>query len=214
MQEQECPKCKQKNPKRAKMCRNCGSILPNHADNHALQELFSEDATIFPMALTPYETPYEDDKTLPHRQSESVDSTPVDTRSIFIPEEEPTDTSNMGVAIMQGGLILLELTTNTRFHIQADELNEIVIGRVNHKTNYKPTVDLSTVEGQKFGVSRRHATLRKAGSLLQLVDHHSVNGTYLNGDKIEPQQIRIVRDKDVIRFGGITLQVLYVNEVL
>ena len=209
MIETVCPKCQYKNPGQGKSCRNCGETLPDNPLQIAVQVLATDenDVTNFPMSID-----VEEDNTLPHREHDEVSSTPVDTINLYVADDEPTDSSNMGMAIMQGGLILLELKTQKRFHISADELREVLIGRVNQNTHYMPTVDLSDVDGQKQGVSRRHATLQKAGNLLQLIDHHSVNGTFLNGEKLVPEQARIVRDKDVIRLGGVSLQVIYVNE--
>ena len=77
---------------------------------------------------------------------------------------------------------------------------------------YQSRVDLSELEAHKFGVSRRHATLSRERHLLKIVDHHSVNGTFLNGQKLVPEQSRIVRDKDIIRLGGMVLQIFYVKK--
>jgi hypothetical protein len=203
-----CPKCQHKNPKRAKMCRKCGANLVDQPTQVMVQDLQPDDVTNYPMLANTAD----DDQTMLHREDNGVSSTPVDTKNLHIPDDESTDSSNMGMAIMQGGLILLELKTHTKFYISADELREVLIGRVYQNTHYMPTVDLSGVDGQKQGVSRRHATLQKTGSLLQLIDHHSVNGTFLNGEKLVPEQSRIVRDKDVIRLGGVSLRVIYMNE--
>lgn len=208
MAKQACPECNFDNPERVTKCQQCGSRLDATILKFDLKQMFTDDMTLFPMISPPEELTKE------HQQSDDMDGTIVDTQDLGGLADELTDTSQMGMALMQGGLILREIKSNTKFHIKVDELSEIVIGRANRKTDYVPTVDLSVVDGHKYGVSRRHATLRRNGGLLLLYDHHSVNGTFLNGQKLVPEQSRIVRDKDVIRISGVSLQVVYVNQIL
>ena len=67
-----------------------------------------------------------------------------------------------------------------------------------------------TVVGREFGaglvvpndtVSRQHASLIKSGSQVELRDHLSTNGTWINGGKLSGSQI--LRPGDSVRFGSI-----------
>lgn len=212
MATQICPECNQVNYVTVGVvayCGNCRALidttLPTVTFRNQLRAAIAqEDVTYFPVK--------EGDSTLDNaRVGDETESKASITQELKMPEEDPADTSNMGMALMQGGLILRDVLTNKRFHIKAEDLNEIIIGRASSDPNYKPTVDLTAVDGHKYGVSRLHATLRRAGSLLVLTDKASINGTFLNGVKLVPEQERIVRDKDEIWLGRIRLQVIYVN---
>ena len=57
-------------------------------------------------------------------------------------------------------------------------------------------------------VSRRHAEVRRSGNTLELVDVGSLNGTYVNGDRIdtvqlaEGDQLQVGKFKLVVVIGG------------
>lgn len=51
-------------------------------------------------------------------------------------------------------------------------------------------------------VSRRHARLEPAGSVLRLVDLGSTNGTRVNGRRV---QEHLLRDGDLVEFGSVQL---------
>lgn len=55
-------------------------------------------------------------------------------------------------------------------------------------------------------VSRRHAEIRRRGSYLMVVDVGSFNGTYLNGARVDSEEL--LRDSDELRVGKFNLLVL------
>lgn len=116
---------------------------------------------------------------------------------------------SMGKVRMRGELLLTEEKTGTKFRITQDQLRGTVLGRASQATGFRPTIDLTGVDGHKQGVSRHHATVSKRDNLLVIVDHNSTNGTYLNGQRLVPEQPRVVRDNDLIRIGHISLRVTY-----
>jgi pSer/pThr/pTyr-binding forkhead associated (FHA) protein len=116
---------------------------------------------------------------------------------------------NTGKAIMQSDLLLVVQGSDKKYHIASNQLQEVVLGRSNRETGYTPTVDLTEVDGQKYGVSRRHATLTRRDSLLRLIDHSSTNGTFLNGKRLAPEQSRVVRDGDMIRLGQLEILIAF-----
>lgn len=108
-----------------------------------------------------------------------------------------------------GDLILTELQTGTQFHIALEDVQQVSIGRVDRAREIRPTVDLTAIGRQTAEVSRHHATITKRYGFLVLIDHGSVNGTYLNGQRLIAEQARVLRENDHIRLGRITLGVTF-----
>lgn len=86
---------------------------------------------------------------------------------------------------------------------------ETIFGRTDPTTNTLPDVDLSPYGALEKGVSRVHATLRRGDDTLTLVDLGSVNGTFLNGQRLIPNQPRVLRDGDEIRFGKLVVHLYF-----
>lgn len=184
MTQQTCSNCGHQNLPTAINCENCDALLSVTVeiedDAHPTTKPISADGLIEPVT-----TRYIDD---------------------IVNADEELKT---GKAVMHGDLILIVQQTGKRYHVTGNQLQEVVLGRQNPDTGYIPTVDLSQVEGHKYGVSRRHATLTRRDSLLVLIDHSSTNGTYLNGKRLAPEQPRVVRDNDMIRLGQLELFVAF-----
>jgi hypothetical protein len=86
---------------------------------------------------------------------------------------------------------------------------EIVIGRTDTKFEGGPDLDLAPFGAAEQGVSRRHAVIRRGEDTLILVDLGSTNGTYLNGQRLIPDQPRVLRDGDEIRAGRLVFHVFF-----
>ena len=71
-----------------------------------------------------------------------------------------------------------------------------------------PDVDLDTYGAQDQGISRLHAEIRLDETGVHVVDLDSVNGTLINGKRIEPQEPKEIRNKDIIQLGSMQLQVI------
>lgn len=106
-----------------------------------------------------------------------------------------------------GRLILTDEATGIQFVVPSDQLQEAIIGRGTDATGFKPTIDLSSVNGQMQGVSRRHATIQLRADVLIIIDHSSKNGTFVNEIRVAPGRARIIRNGDIIRIGNINLKV-------
>jgi pSer/pThr/pTyr-binding forkhead associated (FHA) protein len=59
------------------------------------------------------------------------------------------------------------------------------------------------------GVSRRHAIIRRGENTLTLIDLGSTNGTHLNGQRLTPNQPRVLRDGDEIRMGRLVFHIYF-----
>lgn len=86
---------------------------------------------------------------------------------------------------------------------------EVVIGRYDSSTDYRPELDLSEHAAYQLGVSRKHAILRREGKNLHIVDLGSRNGTYLNGKRLDPQAPHAIHHGDELQIGKITLKLTF-----
>jgi CRP-like cAMP-binding protein len=90
------------------------------------------------------------------------------------------------------------------FHLAAG--TETTIGRRDPVTGIYPDVDLTPVDGQR-SVSRRHAKIYRRGDRLYLSeDIGTMNGTFVNGERLESGVPAEVRDGDAVRVGLVDLK--------
>lgn len=82
-----------------------------------------------------------------------------------------------------------------------------IIGRL--YGDFVPDIDLSPYDAFDRGVSRQHAVLRRQNDTVVVVDLNSANSTFLNGQRLVPDQPRILRDGDELRFGQLVLRVTF-----
>jgi len=87
--------------------------------------------------------------------------------------------------------------------------DEMILGRADATSPKKPAVDLGPFGAQEKGVSRVHAAIRRGEDTLTLVDLGSVNGTHLNGQRLIPNQPRVLRDGDEVRLGKLVCHVYF-----
>jgi hypothetical protein len=84
-----------------------------------------------------------------------------------------------------------------------------LLGRKDPTSGETPDVDLSLYAAYQMGVSRIHAFIHHDQSRLFLHDLGSRNGTYLNGQRLTPQQPGLLHDGDEVRLGKIVLRISY-----
>lgn len=84
-----------------------------------------------------------------------------------------------------------------------------VLGRADINSQQKPDIDLSPYGALDKGVSRVHAAIMRNEDTLTLVDMGSANGTHLNGQRLVPEQPRILRDGDEIRLGKLVAHIYF-----
>lgn len=95
------------------------------------------------------------------------------------------------------------------FIFDAEQVDELLIGRRNPQTGEAPDIDLQDYGGVEQGVSRAHAAIVRRDGSLNIVDKGSPNGTYLNGQRLVAHQPRILRDGDDLRLGHLVLRVTF-----
>jgi pSer/pThr/pTyr-binding forkhead associated (FHA) protein len=94
------------------------------------------------------------------------------------------------------------------FVIDAPGAEGYIIGRSDKKSSYIPDIDLARCDALEKGVSRRHAALISHQNCLHLVDLESVNGTHINGQRLDANHPWPIAHGDQVRLGTLTLTFL------
>jgi hypothetical protein len=85
---------------------------------------------------------------------------------------------------------------------------ELLIGRPDPATGAIPEINLGPVDGART-LSRRHARLILANGRWMLREEPGVgNGTWINGERLQPEQSVSVKAGDALRFGAIEVELL------
>lgn len=99
--------------------------------------------------------------------------------------------------------ILFHVGTENRTTIGLQISAEMLVGRSDTGGDAAPDLDLMPLDGQRSGVSRRHALITYEGETLFLTDLNSTNGTRINGFQLTPGRSYRLRDGDELEFGRI-----------
>lgn len=83
--------------------------------------------------------------------------------------------------------------------------DETTVGRIDPVTGIRPDVDLAQLDNQR-SVSRRHSKITRSGSTFFVVEEiGTMNGTFVNGVRIQTGQPVSIKDGDRLRFGLVDL---------
>lgn len=86
---------------------------------------------------------------------------------------------------------------------------QTILGRADSTSAQKPDLDLTPYGALEKGVSRIHSAIFRNDDTLTVVDKGSANGTFLNGQRLIPNQPRVLRDGDEIRLGKLIAHVYF-----
>lgn len=106
------------------------------------------------------------------------------------------------------GAIVIRLRDSTE-SIKLQAKDEILLGRSEAQLGIVPDLDMAPFGAAEQGVSRRHAIIRRGENTLTLIDLGSTNGTHLNGQRLTPNQPRVLRDGDEIRMGRLVFHIYF-----
>lgn len=83
---------------------------------------------------------------------------------------------------------------------------ELVVGRPDPATGTIPEINFGNFEMGR-SLSRRHARILVNGNNLSVREEPGVgNGTWVNGERLQPEQTVAVKEGDVLRFGAIEVR--------
>jgi hypothetical protein len=86
---------------------------------------------------------------------------------------------------------------------------QTIIGRADNTNSQKPDLDLTPYGALEKGVSRIHSAIFHNDDTLTVIDKGSANGTFLNGQRLIPNQPRVLRDGDEIRLGKLIAHIYF-----
>ncbi|MDX1524488.1 MAG: FHA domain-containing protein [Anaerolineae bacterium] len=82
-----------------------------------------------------------------------------------------------------------------------------VLGRVDPVSNVFPEIDLSDDGHLAKSVSRRHARIIKQKNSVFVEDLGSINGTFVNGKRLQPYVPETLHDGDILQLGKLPIRV-------
>jgi hypothetical protein len=126
-----------------------------------------------------------------------------------LPNESLKPQIRWGTAYFGDQMILRIHVRETNDLIEARFEKECVIGRA--VEDVVPDIDLTPHNAVDLGVSRRHVKLTRQSATIMVQDLGSVNGTYLNGQKLLPYQPRVLRNEDELCLGRMTLRISFMR---
>jgi pSer/pThr/pTyr-binding forkhead associated (FHA) protein len=97
------------------------------------------------------------------------------------------------------------------FRIDAPGTQGYIIGRSDEGSEYTPDIDLTYFNARDKGVSRRHVALVRYRGVTHIVDLHSVNGTYVNGKRLQSDIPHPLNSGDEIRLGNLEMTFIQVG---
>ncbi|MBV6394479.1 MAG: hypothetical protein HFACDABA_00044 [Anaerolineales bacterium] len=89
-----------------------------------------------------------------------------------------------------------------------DKRSEYTIGRVSEGQPVMPDIDLTPYNAYANGVSRLHASIRRDGKRIVIMDLGSANGSFVNGKRLTSNSERLLGHGDVVALGKLKFQVL------
>ncbi len=102
-------------------------------------------------------------------------------------------------------LHLIVTNTGLRLPLFGGEQTVIVMGRSDALSGVTPDLDLEPYVGELAGLSRRHARLTLRDGQCWIEDLNSVNWTYLNNQRLSPEQPTPLKNGDLLRLGNVLL---------
>jgi len=92
-----------------------------------------------------------------------------------------------------------------RVNLFTADQTTVVVGRADALSGVAPDLDLDPYAGELAGLSRRHARLFAQDNRYWIEDLNSVNWTYLNQQRLTPDQPTSLNDGDLLRLGNVLL---------
>lgn len=128
------------------------------------------------------------------------------------PLANPRQTGPLDVGMAAPWVLDLHVDSNIiSFRLEIEQ--RLLLGRADG--NIEPDLDLTPFGGLNKGVSRRHAVIVATGDRLEIIDLKSTNGTFINGQRLQPFKSYRLRHGDELIMGEVrvdlTLDVMPVH---
>ncbi|CAG0954430.1 MAG: FHA domain-containing protein [Anaerolinea sp.] len=129
------------------------------------------------------------------------------TKGLTESSGDPRD--RLGTAYFGQTSKLLLIIRGSSIPVEVTGEVEVVIGRSSPDSPMKPDIDLAPFDAENLGVSRLHVSLNRDEYTVHVTDLSSRNHTFINGQRLHPREVRVLRDGDEIRLGRLTLKVVF-----
>lgn len=128
-----------------------------------------------------------------------------DTRVLGEQTSTPLDSEHFGPDSV---LVLRVRGSTENFEIRPQKSDhEMIVGRSTKGSVLAPDIDLTNKQASDLGVSRLHLSIgfdAEHESIL-IADLGSANGSYINGQRMMPKEVRVLRHGDELRLGKLVL---------
>ena len=88
---------------------------------------------------------------------------------------------------------------------------EFIIGRQNGETA-DAMLDLTDLDGFDFGMSRKHAKIRRTSTGYEVIDLSSTNGTWMDDKRLVPNKPYPLKSGSMLRLSRIRLLVFFLSK--
>lgn len=102
------------------------------------------------------------------------------------------------------GICLVVLGNGRRIDLGVGD--KLLVGRKDNQRGIYPDIDLGLDGGYDAGVSRRHAVIAIQGPMVTVEDLGSANGTFVNGQRLQPEDPTAINHGDELKFGTLSLR--------
>lgn len=149
-------------------------------------------------------------------QDEGRQTDPLDTTEmswVDTPHEEETDVSLPFPLVSDAKAQSVQLIIGSKKRQVEISLDKAVhIGRVDPASNVFPEVYISNEDDAAKSVSRRHARIMRQSGTVVVEDLASVNGTFLNGKRLDPYLPELLNDGDVLYLGKVAITIKIISQ--
>ena len=128
-----------------------------------------------------------------------------DTRVLSEPTSTPLDSEHFG----PDSVLVLRVRGSTENYEARPQKSdhEIIIGRSTKGSVLSPDIDLTNRQATDLGVSRLHLSIKfdAEHEAVLVADLGSANGSFINGQRMMPKEVRVLRHGDELRLGKLVL---------
>jgi pSer/pThr/pTyr-binding forkhead associated (FHA) protein len=147
------------------------------------------------------------------RRDEGRKTDPLDTSKMAEGEASGSDEVDVAVPTTPDAspkAIQLRIGAKKR-ELEVSLAKTIHLGRVDPTSNVFPEIYFDNDVDAAKSVSRRHARIMKEGATVVIEDLASINGTYVNGKRLDPYIPEPIQDGDTVYLGkvAVELKLLY-----
>ena len=111
--------------------------------------------------------------------------------------------------MINAGMLEIRIVGNNELvaEIEIPGVEGYTLGRTDSSSTFVPDIDFADYGGRDKGISRRHAVLVRFRGMVHVVDLDSVNGTFLNGERLLPHVPYAINSGDQLSIANLSLTI-------